>query len=1509
MFKITTSSLYRADFEHDACGVGYIANINGIASHEIIENAMKGLKNLAHRGAVDADKITGDGAGILTHIPYKIFTQFLQSEGKNLAEHKDLAVGTVFLSRRNNNDFEEGKKIIEESIGHYGVTLLAWREVPVNPSCLAKKAEDNRPNILQVLMKRPSGVNDQNYERKLFMIMKSAEKKAEKIFLKDFYIVSFSHRSITYKGLLNAPQVKRFFKDLSNPNYESCFALFHQRFATNTFPDWTKAQPYRMMAHNGEINTIRGNRNQMRARECSTDTEFFGDDHTILTPFLQPNQSDSASFDNSIQLMNVGGRNLSQILTMMMPFAWENDSNISEQLRSFYRHHACIMEPWDGPAAIVAFDGRYIVSSLDRNGLRPARYKIYEDGTIVLGSEAGLIDIDELTVESGRLGPGRMMVVDLQEHRVFGDHEIKSSLSEKANYPQWCKQHLVDLNKISRWELSEDYSVPEENLKAFRSVFNYDKEELELILTPMIETGKEAVGSMGDDTPLAVLSHRPRLLYSYFKQLFAQVTNPAIDPIRENMVMSLHMYLGGRLSLFEDISTDRNFLEIRSPLLLKEEFDKVGNPQIDAGERRVIDATFNVNDGSRAMECAIKDIRTIARQHASNPSVRFLIISDRNISAGRAPIPMLLSIGAIQQTLINTGLRSRVDLIAETGEARDTHQIACLLGYGANAVFPYLAIDLVHYIHSSDKTEDKISLSKAYDNYRNSINNGLLKIFAKMGISTLWSYQGCQLFEAIGISNNVVEECFTGTNSPIDGIGYSLIAQETIQRHQRTYKEELSDDLWSEGYYHPLKKGQGEIHGWSPKVVSGMNRLIRKSDFQPYKTASEDHAPIAVKDLLSFRYEKPDIPLENVEPIEDIRARFTTAAMSLGAISPEAHESLAIAMNAIGGKSNSGEGGEDPKRYQPYEDGDDANSAIKQVASGRFGVTAEYLSNAKEIEIKVSQGAKPGEGGQLPGHKVTPLIAMLRFSVPGVTLISPPPHHDIYSIEDLSQLIFDLKEVNPRAKVCVKLVSSSGIGTIAAGVAKAYADVILVSGHDGGTGASPVSSIKNAGSSWEIGIAEVHQTLMINDLRNAVTLRTDGGFKTGSDVVKAAMLGAEQFNFGTGALIAVGCAMFRICHKNTCPVGVATQREDLRKKFRGKPDNVINYFNSIAEDVRRILAKLGFRKLDDIIGRTELLQQIDDAENPKSKSVNLSKLLHNVDPNGEKERIHTKDGNDSPEHEHSIDHRIIQDAKNTLVKKTPVFRATYKVRNTHRDIGTRLAGEIAFHHGNTGMPHSSLDLTFLGSSGQSFGVFTIKGMRLRLIGEANDYVGKGMNGGEIIIRPEEKQPFVWSENTLLGNTCLYGATGGFLFAAGCAGERFAVRNSGATAVVEGIGDHGCEYMNAGTVICLGKTGRNFGSGMSGGMAFILDELDNFSSLYNREMVGINRLDHPHEIDNLRSLIESHYQFSQSPRAEEILMDWDHFLKKFWKVCPHQNENAVSSPVFQIKPEEQEALVV
>lgn len=1491
-----TSPLHSASQEHDACGVGFIASIKGERSHAILRRAIEGLNNLAHRGAIDADTITGDGAGVMTRIPYEIIRKDLAAKGKIVHDNADLALAQVFLPQ---DDYlaSHGRRIVEDAIKGEGLAFIAWRAVPVDPNCLGKKAELTRPLIAQAVLARKGGseeaITDEVFERRCFLAMKTAEARAAREKVEGFYICSFSSRTVTYKGLLNAPQVRKFYTDFKNPDYITDFAIFHQRFATNTVPDWTKAHPFRNIAHNGEINTIRGNRNMMRAREYSDVHGLWGSRYKDLAPLCQPDMSDSASFDNAFQLLAVSGRAGVVAASMMTPPAWESDASLPEAVRNFFHYQSLVMEPWDGPAAIVFTDGKMLGATLDRNGLRPLRYKIYEDGTVIGASEAGLIaEWGSPVVKTDRLGPGCMIALDLEEHKFLDDAEVKQILAKRRNYGEFLHSSVFDLSKLAKdRRLEAAISVPEGEFVSRQVAFGYDLEERDLILSPMATTGMEAVGSMGDDTPLAVLSRRPKLLFNYFKQLFAQVTNPPVDPIREQLVMSLTNFIGGRIGIYETLQDKRVFLQAKSPVLLETEFDEIKDGPHFPRKTLRLESVFPVSEGHGALEAAVQDIAAKAVEAVRDRGVRVVIISDRGVSRSHAAVPSLLALGGVHQALVRAGLRLRTAIVVETGEARDVHQLACLIGFGATAVYPYLAYDVIRDLLASGKIDkEKFTLEKAFENYRKAADKGLLKIMSKMGISTVQSYQGAQVFEAIGIGDKVIADCFFDTPNPIGGIGYAEIAAETLARHARAFATETAPALHNEGFHLVNKKGDGEIHGWSPKVVLGMNKFWKSSGdlagLTDWKTASEEHAPIAIKDLFRFKFPAKEIDLARVEPIEDIRRRFTTAGMSLGAISPEAHEALAIAMNRIGGKSNSGEGGEDPVRFRPRENGDNANSGIKQVASGRFGVTAEYLASAKEIEIKIAQGAKPGEGGQLPGHKVSPLIARLRYSVPGVTLISPPPHHDIYSIEDLAQLVYDLKSVNPCAKVCVKLVSCSGVGTVAAGVAKAYADIILISGHDGGTGASPLASVKHAGSSWEIGLAEAHQVLMMNDLRSRVTLRTDGGMKTGRDIVTAAILGAEEYNFGTAALIAAGCAMFRVCHLNTCPVGVATQREDLRAKFRGKPEYVINFFNAVAEDVRHIMAKLGVTKLDDLIGRTEFLEVIRDMDNPKTANLHLDRLLFNPDPSGDMSRIHTRERNHSPGHEQCIDDLVIQDGRHVIVHQDTPFKATYKVRNIHRNIGTRLAGEIAYLHGNRGMKPNMLDLRFEGTAGQSFGTFCVQGMRLTLVGEANDYVGKGMNSGDIIIRPPASVQFPWNENAIMGNTCLFGATGGRLFAAGRAGERFGVRNSGAVAVVEGVGDHGCEYMTAGTVVVLGPVGRNFGAGMSGGLAFVYDPADKLKDSYNPEMVGVEHLADAHEIAALRRLIEDHAAATDSPHAKVLLAAWDSTVAKFKRVVPH-----------------------
>ena len=1510
------SPLYDQSFEHDACGTGFIARTDGRRTHEVLKHALTALKSLAHRGAIDADSSTGDGAGVLTQLPYELIRAHLQALRVSIIpKDTDLAVGMLFLPRDNDLAQAQIKKIVIEAVKEEGLGFVAWRDVPTDYSILGRKAADTRPAILQAIVARLDDATDDEFERQLYHAQKVAERRCADARLDGFYVCSFSARTIVYKGLLNAPEVRRFFPDLRDARFQTTFAIFHQRYSTNTFPTWHLAQPFRMLAHNGEINTIRGNRVRMHARELSMAGGVWGSRFADLHPIVQPGMSDSASLDNVLQVLTLGGRSALHSMMMMAPLAWESNPRLSPDVRGFFQYHSLLLEPWDGPAALVFTDGRFVAATLDRNGLRPARFKIYDDGHVLLASESGLVpDLTAKVNYSGRLGPGRMIAIDIQQGRVLMDEDIKKEVAEKPVWREWCEQNLVNLQQFAAKAPESEIIEPEAPFTASlleqQLAHGYDLEGQELVLTPLAE-GNEPTGSMGDDTPLAVLSRRPRLIYSYFKQLFAQVTNPPIDSIREKSVMSLGASLGPRVGLFETQLPASGVLTLDSPILFDHEVQALSAVPFFRNAVVRLPALFDATAGPEALAAAVHELAQRALNAVEVHGAKIVILSDRGLAPDRAAIPMLLALGAVQHQLIRAGVRLKCDVMVETAEAHEVHHIACLTGYGANAVNPYLALASVRELAAQGKLAQPISSEQAEKNFKKSIEAGLLKVMARMGISTLASYRGAQVFEAIGLGNKVVEECFAGTPSPLGGIGYRQIAEETLRRHERAFprpgkaaSEAEAAGLTNEGFYKVSKKGDGEFHGWNPKVVGGMHKFIKSGgaeEYRSYAHTADEHQPVTLKDLLKIRFPSAGLPLDEVEPIEDIRRRFTTAGMSLGALSPEVHEVLAVAMNRIGGKSNSGEGGEDPVRYGLRENGDSANSAIKQVASGRFGVTAEYLANAREIEIKMAQGAKPGEGGQLPGHKVSPLIARLRFSVPGVTLISPPPHHDIYSIEDLAQLILDLKEVNPRAKVCVKLVSSSGVGTIAAGVAKAYADVVLVSGHEGGTGASPLGSIKNAGSDWVLGVAEAHQVLMMNGLRNRVTLRTDGGMKTGRDIVIAAILGAEEFNFGTAALIAAGCAMFRVCHLNTCPVGVATQRDDLRAKFRGKPENVIAYFNAVADEVRHYLARLGAHTLNDIIGRPELLEQIDDPANPKTRFLNLSGVLHNVDPTGQLDRIHTRERNERFGSEGTLDELIVQEARHVIAGRSGRFTGRYKVRNTNRCLGTHLSGQIAYLRGSySPLSPRTIDLEFTGTAGQSFGTFLVEGVRMTLTGEANDYVGKGMSGGEIVIRPSPQESFNWETNVLLGNTCLYGATGGTLFAAGWAGERFAVRNSGATAVVEGVGDHGCEYMTRGTVVVLGRTGLNFGAGMSGGLAFVYDERGVFAQRYNPAMVSIDRLEQLEEIESLRALIAAHGEATGSPQAHRLLANWSDSVAKVWKVIPIPPTLDAPKPYFQFQ---------
>ena len=1485
-------SLHLPGLERDACGVGFVANIHGTRSHRILQYGITSCCNVIHRGAAEADRKTGDGAGILTQIPHKLFRKVLKDDfDYELKNDSDLAVGVFFLPREDDDSKHNSKLATKLILHNLGLNVIGWRKVPVNEKELGQKARDCRPSICHLLIVRGEGMSDDEFERSLYIGRRQIgiHLRSEKV--QNFYIPSFSHRTIVYKALALPTVLRKFYADLNDPDYETALCLYHQRFSTNTFPTWSLCHPFRMLCHNGEINTVRGNRNWLASRESdfATDTAspIWGDRVRHLQPMLDPTQSDSASLDSALELLVMSGRSPEEAMALLVPPAYGIDPFTTPEEKAYYEYNECFSEPWDGPASLVFTDGRTVAACLDRNGLRPSRFKLTEEGIFTLGSEVGVVELDDHTiVRKGRLAPGEMVSINLETGTLRFNAEIKAALAARHPYGDWLKTNRVELGTLANpapQPLEGDLDIL--TLSQKQAAFGYTKEELDMAFVPMLKDGIEATHSMGDDTPLAVLSVKPRLLFTYFKQLFAQVTNPPIDPIRERLVMSLSVALGWYRNILTETPDHAKVIHLESPVVWPHELEAIRN--IEGFPSRTLDSTWPAVDGRAGLEPALNRLCAEAEQAASD-GIRILIISDRATDESRVPIPALLATGAVHHHLNRKRKRIRLSLIIDSGEVRDTHQTAAVFGYGAQAVCPYLAYETVREMVEGRKELVETSFLQAMKNYRSSLEKGVLKIMSKMGISVLPSYQGAQTFEAVGISSALVKTCFTGTPSQIEGIGYQEIAMESLARHFGGYGDAVPqgpDDLGDPGYFRYRR--EGERHSIDATFLKNFHTFVKTGKAEDYATYVENYTknrPVSLHDLFELIPGKP-IPIEEVEPIEDIRVRFTTAAMSLGALSPEAHELLAVAMNEIGGKSNSGEGGEDPTRFKRYPNGDWGNSKIKQIASGRFGVTAEYLASAEELEIKMAQGAKPGEGGQLPGIKVQGIIARLRRTQPGVQLISPPPHHDIYSIEDLAQLIHDLKQVNPRARVCVKLVAESGVGTIAAGVAKANADIILVSGHEGGTGASPISSIKHAGLPWEIGLAETQQVLMLNGLRDRVTLRTDGGLRSGMDIIHAAILGAEEFNFGTIALIAMGCVYVRKCHLNTCPVGIATQDPKYRDKFKGKKEYVVNFFNSVANEVREIMASLGVRKLNDLIGRVEYIKQRHIQDHPKANLINLSRVLKNVaaELGEDVPRICLKGRNDSI-HPHPLDDKIIQEAKDAITDHVPV-KLSFKVKNTDRNIGTKLSGEIAYHWGDTGMPEGTITVELEGSAGQSFGTFLCGGIKLILTGEANDYVGKGMTAGEIVIKPRSGVKFAAAENSILGNTVMYGSTGGFLFANGRGGERFCVRNSGGTAVVEGIGDHGCEYMTNGTVVILGPTGKNFGAGMSGGTAYVLDEAGHFEKLHNAELTERVRLTNSADINSLKALIFRHFDNTDSVKARHITDNWAKYEPLFYKVQP------------------------
>lgn len=1526
---LVPGSLHSLTNEHDNCGMGAIAHLEGKRSFTVLDHALTSVSCMTHRGAVDADMKTGDGSGILSQIPFPLFAKAAEKLGHKPADPADLAVGVFFFPAGNDEQSTAIKEITATIIAKRGISAIGWREVPVNPDALGKIALQSRPDIGHLIMLKPEGMEPLEFERKLYLCRREIEHSTKDIH--GFYMPSFSNRLISYKALAMPAALRGFYSDLTDPDFETAICLYHQRFSTNTFPAWPLGQPFRMMCHNGEINTVEGNRNWMTSREEFFESPVWGDEIDLVKNLIRHGESDSASLDHCLELLILSGRSPEHAMCMLVPPAYRNDEEISDELRAFYQYIRSFSEPWDGPAGLVFTDGIKICASLDRNGLRPSRYKVTADGFLYIGSEAGAVVFDDANViRKGRLGPGQMLSADTSTGKLRLDAEIKEDLARQKPYRRWIDENRLELRKfISPAAHVPDIEFDPSDLSRRQVANAISSEELDMVFPPMIKGAQEAVFSMGDDIPLAILSTYPRLLYTYFKQRFAQVTNPPIDPIREWAVMTLGAGLGPERNLLEETPAHCKSISLESAILFEHQLDKITQMAEHGFPSRVLDCTWESSTGKDGLKSRLAEL-CLEVEDAVNQKNSIIVLSDRATSASRVPIPALLATGTIHHHLNRIRKRMRASLVVETGEARDVHQIACLFGFGATAVVPYLGYATVRQLVASDtgKLGEGMTPQKAMSNYRKALEKGLLKIMSKMGISVLNSYQGAQTFEAIGIGNEVVDFSFTGVPSQIGGISFAEIAEESLIRHKAAYEPEIASgetlDLGDPGYNRYRKSG--ERHSFTTEVIKNFHQYVKSGkpeDYEEYVRVSLESNPVAIKDLLGFvPAASGPIPLDEVEPLENIRRRFTTAAMSLGALSPEAHETLAIAMNRIGGKSDSGEGGEDTNRYKPYPNGDSARSYIKQIASGRFGVSAHYLVNADELEIKMAQGAKPGEGGQLPGHKVNALIARLRNTQPGVQLISPPPHHDIYSIEDLAQLIHDLKEVNPSARVTVKLVAEAGVGTVAAGVAKASADNILISGHDGGTGASPLSSTKHAGSPWELGLSEAQQTLIINNLRDRVTLRTDGGIKNGRDVVIAAILGAEQFNFGTTAMIAMGCVYVRKCHLNTCPVGVATTDPKFRAKFKGTPEMVINYFNAVAQEAREVMAKLGIRTLDELIGRPEFLTQREVPGHPKANTLDFSRLLKDVVPEvaeatgkqaSEISRIRTKERNDGIAKK-ALDIRILSDIKAAIADRpssseSPEYGAeaitaetleairllpdrapaklTYDVVNTDRNIGTRLSGAIARVFENHGLPAGAIHITCHGTAGQSFGTFLVNGITLELIGEANDYVGKGMAAGEIILRVSPNASFEAAKNSIAGNTCLYGATGGHLFANGRAGERFAVRNSGATAIVEGVGDHGCEYMTNGTVVILGRTGKNFGAGMSGGTAFVYDIDGKFQSRVNTEMVVAMPVRRPQDIAEVKSLIELHLAKTGSQQAADLLADWPTTTRKLVRVIARE----------------------
>ncbi len=1485
--------LYDPRHEHDSCGVGFVVDVRGRKSHAIVEQGLEVLRRLAHRGAVGADPLTGDGAGILVQIPREFLTAACAKGGITLPGGDcGYGAGTVFLP----TDYTE-QRFCRETIAALaakaGMPLLGWRPVPVDPSVIGETARRSQPLIEQLFLGSPAGAEDAlTFERALFLLRKRIENAVRASDIKQksfFYITNLSCRTLIYKGLLMPAQVDRFFPDLRDPGLQSALALVHSRYSTNTFPTWDLAQPFRFLAHNGEINTVRGNINWMRAREGSLASPHFGGDMVHLKPAVVPGGSDSAALDNAYELLTMAGRSLPHAMMMLVPGAWEHDALLDVKVRDFYRYHASFMEPWDGPAAVAFTDGTRIGAVLDRNGLRPARYLVTHDDLVVMASEVGVLDIaPERIKTSGRLEPGRIFLVNTAEGRIVGDDEIKTFMANARPYGQWLADNQLDLDDLPRADIPERAEPP---LQSRLAAFGYTREDLRVLVGPMARAGEEPIGSMGNDAPHAVLSNRPQLIYTYFKQLFAQVTNPPIDPIREDLVMSLESYIGIQRNILEVLPEHCHKLRVGEPILCDGRLERIRQIAVNGYRTRTVSILHDA--GGMADYPAV--IERICREvdAAIDQGAAFVILSDRGVDSSHAPLPALLAIGAVHHHLVRTGHRSKISLILETGEPREVHHFALLFAYGADLVNPYLAHAAVAHLAETGELGD-VPVDKALRNYRKAILKGIKKILSKMGISTLSSYRGAQIFEALGLGDEVVDRCFAGTPSRIGGVGFAELAREAALRHAAGWPERPgSAPILPSGGVYQWKK-DGEHHLWNPESIAALQDAVRGEDWDRWREFSalindQSGHPTTLRSLLRFRAATP-VPLDQVVAEDEILRRFATGAMSFGSISKGAHETLARAMNRIGGRSNTGEGGEDPARFHHQPGAEDLRSAIKQVASGRFGVTTNYLVHADELQIKIAQGAKPGEGGQLPGHKVSAIIARTRHTTAGVTLISPPPHHDIYSIEDLAQLIFDLKNVNPAARISVKLVSEVGIGTVAAGVAKGHADMILISGGDGGTGASPWSSIKHAGLPWELGLSETHQTLVLNDLRSRVRLQTDGQLRTGRDVAVAALLGAEEYGFCTAALVVMGCVMLRHCNLNNCSVGVASQDPLLENRFRGRPENVVTFMRFVARELREIMAGLGLRTIDEMIGRTDLLEPATDLFPWKGSGLDFSRILHRpkVAPGTAVHCVMAQD--------HGLDRvldRDLIDKSADALEQGKRVRLELPIRNHDRTAGAMLSGEVCRRHGEDYLPDDTISVKFTGEAGQSFGAWLAKGITFELEGLANDYVGKGMSGGRIAIYPSRRAAYLPEENVIIGNTTFYGAIGGEAFIRGRAGERFCIRNSGMNAVVEGVGDHGCEYMTGGRVVILGPTGRNFAAGMSGGIAYVLDPDDLMSWRCNREMVDLEEIE-PADHGVLHALLHDHHRWTGSPLARGILDDFHNQVTRFVRVMPAEYKRVLAA---------------